>query len=563
MTSPLELLPALRDLDRESLAQLVQARAVPSRGITGLIDLAEWLVDPEQLAEALGRLPWRDVVAMQDREADAITQARALLLTNHDGELLPEVARLLEELRAADGGPAHAGDPENDAVQRQLDASAAEQSFTALQLAAELLHRVDTGQIASRNDRRGVRMAGVDVRRLAASLEARHESISALSSLVIRAEVMAERGDSLALTQAGRDWLLASMPERWHTLATSWLTSVTAHERALLLTGTPSDAQLESAHALGVIAEHPDSGTALSSIGALVLDGDVDAARDLLTELFPHAVDQVYFQADGAVIAPGPLVPQIDEQLRARAEIEQSGIATRFRVTRQSLTRALAAGDSPDALREAFDAISIGGIPQPIDYLIHDVAEHYGEIRVRPHDDPFARGCRVLADDPKLLDALEVDRSLAALGLRRHGQHELSARVHPEGVYHSLLDAKIPVAAEHVDGSPWRIDLPRTAVAAAPTLSPSQERLVDALLDDVEREEARDGEEAWLRRQLDRARRDKRVVRVDVNMGRDIRSLELIPTSVTGPRFRGRDLEADVERTIPFSALTGVHDTDD
>lgn len=560
MTSPLELLPTLRELHRESLAELVRARSVPSRGISGLIDLAEWLVAPDHIEQCIAEMPWRMLRRLECRDPKALEHARKLALATSDGTLITEAADAVAAQLAADGGRAGEALTSDASHLTQLDASAAEHSFAALQLAAELLHRVDTGAVAARRDRKGLRMAGVDVRRLAAQLESHADTISALASLMIRADLMADRREVLAPTEHGREWLLSGVHERWQHLADAWMRALTAGERALILHGTPSQECRELTHALGVTTTSSEQRKLVSSVGAHVLDDDLAAAANILDELFPHSVDRVYFQADGAVIALGPLAPHVDEQLRARAEIEQSGIATQFRITRQSLTRALAAGDTPESLRDALAAMSLSDLPQPIDYLIADVAEHYGEIRVRPHDDPFARGCRVLSNDPQLLDALEVDRSLAALGLHRHGPHELTARVHAEGVYHTLLEAKMPVAAEHLDGSPWRMDVPGTATISETPLTASQERLVETLLDDVEREEARDGDEAWLRRQLDRARRDKRAVQVEVQLGAEIRALTLIPTSVTGPRFRGRDVEADVERTIPFSAIAAVHD---
>ena len=76
-----------------------------------------------------------------------------------------------------------------------------------------------------------------------------------------------------------------------------------------------------------------------------------------------------------------------------------------------------------------------------------------------------------------------------------------------------------------------------------------------SLLDDPARSDGADGDEAWIRRTLELARREKAPVRIAIDYAGRRSELVLVPTSVSGPRLRGRDLAADVERTIPISSI--------
>ena len=64
---------------------------------------------------------------------------------------------------------------------------------------------------------------------------------------------------------------------------------------------------------------------------------------------------------------------------------------------------------------------------------------------------------------------------------------------------------------------------------------------------------------AWVSRQWELAVRGKLGVRATIAMpdGTE-RILELEPTGIAGSRVRGRDLQADVERTLPISSITAL-----
>ena len=68
-----------------------------------------------------------------------------------------------------------------------------------------------------------------------------------------------------------------------------------------------------------------------------------------------------------------------------------------------------------------------------------------------------------------------------------------------------------------------------------------------------------DGDDAWVGRQWELAVRGKLAVRATVRLpdGSE-RSFDLEPTGIAAGRVRGRDRDADVERTLPIASITGL-----
>ena len=68
----------------------------------------------------------------------------------------------------------------------------------------------------------------------------------------------------------------------------------------------------------------------------------------------PNPVDTVMVQADLTVVAPGRLVPRLAARIGQVADVESAGSATVYRVTPQSIRRALDAGVTATELHELF-----------------------------------------------------------------------------------------------------------------------------------------------------------------------------------------------------------------
>jgi hypothetical protein len=175
---------------------------------------------------------------------------------------------------------------------------------------------------------------------------------------------------------------------------------------------------IEGAYVGWVLAEAAHLG--VTGLGVVVPVGrrlieSADAA-DLAAALapwLPEPVDHVLIQADLTAIAPGPLTPAAAAELGAIADIESTGGATVFRFTPESIRRALDQGRSATELHALLAARSRTPVPQPLSYLVDDLARRHGRVRVTPV------GAVIRSDDPAVLDAIERDRALAKLELRR------------------------------------------------------------------------------------------------------------------------------------------------
>lgn len=117
----------------------------------------------------------------------------------------------------------------------------------------------------------------------------------------------------------------------------------------------------------------------VSSPGRALLSGD-DAVAPMAAAL-PPAVDHVLVQADLTVVAPGPLDPELGHEIALVADVESAGAATVYRVSPDSVRRALDAGRSAAELHALFALRSRTPVPQTLTYLIDDVARRHGRLR--------------------------------------------------------------------------------------------------------------------------------------------------------------------------------------
>ncbi|MFF3909407.1 helicase-associated domain-containing protein [Streptomyces sp. NPDC001848] len=169
------------------------------------------------------------------------------------------------------------------------------------------------------------------------------------------------------------------------------------------------------------------------------------AAR-LLAPLLPEPLDHVLLQADLTAVAPGPLQRPLADVLGVLAEVESKGGATVYRFTPASVRRALDAGRTASDLHAFLAAHSRTPVPQPLTYLIDDVARKHGHLRVG------AASAYVRCDDDALLNEILADRRSAALRLRRLAPTVLAAQTDPATLLEGLRAMGLAPAAESAEG---------------------------------------------------------------------------------------------------------------
>ncbi|MEY4020942.1 MAG: hypothetical protein RL484_1094 [Actinomycetota bacterium] len=148
----------------------------------------------------------------------------------------------------------------------------------------------------------------------------------------------------------------------------------------------------------------------LSSYGADFLTGGDSTSVD--TDL-PKAVDHILIQSDNTAIAPGPLEHEVAQELALIADVESRGGATVFRFSEGSIRRGLDHGRTGEEISKFLAKTSKTPMPQPLEYLIADVAKKHGKLRVG-NTASFIR-----CEDSALITQIMGDKRLDVLGLRK------------------------------------------------------------------------------------------------------------------------------------------------
>jgi hypothetical protein len=633
MSDSLTLARRLSALDDDALTALLVKRQVSTRDVRDFFDLADSLLDPVSVRLALRELD-RDVIAFlaggsapsgleglvewglahpaPDAVAGispyaAVAEAAAAVLARTDDDTGVE---------GSDASQAHTAPP----VDRAL---ASERAFTALTAVSELGQQLRSAPVRIRA-RGGV--SATDDKRLASLLGVDASAIGDLIDVATAAGLVAVEADNLLSTSLADEWSLLPSGARWLALARAWLESLPGPVRRVLRAGAPgwaAGSRLRRSFVTMFPAADPGMRAALdhvdtvSELLGLAIDGRSTVFGEValgsgeaaaLDAELPPEVDQVYLQHDLSVIAPGPLVPSVDARLRLLADIETRGVASAYRISQQSIDRALASGETERSLREFLARTSLTGLPQAVDYLIGEGARRHGLVRVRrlgdhgldggsgssaaPRSDGTAglygsfdsgdtggfrsrsaytassRGdsrdtvdarTQVRTADDTLLRAIAVDQALAPLALRGDGAGGLATRVDATAVYWMLVDARYPVLAEDEHGAELVM---RRARVLPPPADDDGAPVAAAVADLVLRlrtssaQSAPEDATAWIGRQLDKAVRSRTPVTVDVQMpdGSTTR-LEVTPLSLSNGRLRCVDVRASIERTVPVANI--------
>jgi hypothetical protein len=172
--------------------------------------------------------------------------------------------------------------------------------------------------------------------------------------------------------------------------------------------GIPSDYiawNLREAEWLGITGQG-----AISTYGIGLLAG---SDLNEIDEDLPKPVDHILIQSDHTAIAPGPLEHEIAQELAILAEIESRGGATVYRFSEATIRRGLDHGRTGDEIKAFLKKTSKTPMPQPLEYLIADVAKKHGKLRVG-NTAAFIR-----CEDPALIAQIIGDKRLEMLSLRQ------------------------------------------------------------------------------------------------------------------------------------------------
>lgn len=149
----------------------------------------------------------------------------------------------------------------------------------------------------------------------------------------------------------------------------------------------------------------------ITRLGQALASGDRGALVEVLGALLPQESSEVLFGSDLTVVAPGSLPAAVVDLLDAVAVRASHGVGATWRISETSVREAFDNGYQVEDLVAALREVAGRALPQPLEYLLRDVARRHGLLGVRP------AACVVVAEDAALLEEVAATRALRSLGL--------------------------------------------------------------------------------------------------------------------------------------------------
>jgi len=309
--------------------------------------------------------------------------------------------------------------------QKQIDSAAVANISTILRWCEEFLHNLsDETPTALRTGGIGVR----DLKRIAEHLGVDESCAGFIAELCyLGGLVVIDSDDQILPTSAFDLWLSKPAEERWYSLVILWLDTSRVSgligklgDRSIAPLGPELDragASLIRRTALKVLSENPQISPDFKSIQEIIKWWNPKRANSDFVEWFlreaewlgitgqggistfginllsgaeylgiesalPKPVDHILIQADNSAVAPGPLLPELAAEMGTIADIESRGGATVYRFSESSIRRGLDHGKTGDQIKSFLIKTSKTPMPQPLEYLISDVAKRHGKLRV-------------------------------------------------------------------------------------------------------------------------------------------------------------------------------------
>lgn len=558
---------ALRGANDSSLAQLIHERSLVISEYKDFFDLAQAILAPKSLA-----------LIMASCTAGQIRALRALLA---EEKISKEQLKLLaQDLLVWDSGDPQIFDwlrekllehPKTLSLKviqdapilidsASVDRDCGIHAFEAMQAVTEIIFDLEHHLVREV----GKSALGLpDVKRLSTHLGKPKEYVRAIFDLARSAGFVSPAAGRFRPTKDGVGWLGFTPQKRWQLLAQAWIAmlgeagckEVSGELRNSMSVTLPnlldvcfpfgaSGTKLARLNELAEIIGLSSQG-AIASWFAQTLKSPAEAAK-LISHHLPSEQDRIIIQGDLSIIAPGPLPAKVEVSLRRFAETENIGLASGYRISALSISSGLEDGMSESEIRSLLESLGGAPLPQPVDYLLRETAERFGRIKIQAE----GKSSIVLVTDPLLAKQLFIDSKLKGFMLSAHPLG-LSCPIEAELLYHSLRDAGY--IAVRVDEN-QRVIRPSTPVMeneSAHSFADQLERLraADLATEPVEND---------LERKIQLALRSKSTLQVEVSANGQLLSFLLEPIGIANGRLRARDRKADIERTLPVSAITSI-----
>lgn len=449
--------------------------------------------------------------------------------------------------------------------QTSIDLDCGIHAFEAMQAVTELIFDLD--QHLVREVAKGS-LGLPDIKRASAHLGKSKDYVKNIFELAKVAGLISANEKRFQPTALADSWITANPKARWLILCEAWLTLLgtagakevlaqlalnKSHSVKKLIQIAFPFASLAPASRINRLADMADQ-IGLSSAGVPaswlpeVLSNKLASATKSLESRLPAQQDRIIIQADLSIITPGPLVSSLEVQLRKFADTESIGLATSYRISPLSISCGLEEGMTEDQIRLLLQKLNGAGLPQPVDYLIRETAERFGRLKIQA----AAKGSLLISSDEILAKQITMDSKLKTLMLGNSAAG-ITSPLDEQALYHSLRENGYLAVL---------VDDAGKVIAPSAIHKVSNESAV--FLEQIERLRAQDVEMADaapasdMERKILLALKTKSTLQVQINANGKIMDFLLEPIGMANGRLRARDRKADIERTLPVSAITSI-----
>ncbi|CAB4631337.1 unannotated protein [freshwater metagenome] len=572
MSDLYRLATALRAADDGTLGLVVHERGLSLAEYKDFFDLANALLAPKSQALIVAGITnqmlasLRALVAEEKTTKEQLIQLAKEFLVWSAAE--PGIYdwvkdRLSESSRTA--ALAIVTDNDTTTDQNSIDLDCGIHAFEAMQAITELIFDFD--QHLVREVAKGA-IGLPDVKRASAHLGKSKEYVKSIFELAKVSGLVSASEKRFQPTALADSWIAASPKARWIILCEAWsslLGAAGAKELLTRLSQGPSRTLSEliqtsfpfataaPASRINRLAEMADQlglssgGFAASWLPDVLSNKLAAAAKDLESRL-PAQQERIIIQADLSIITPGPLASGVEVQLRKFADTENIGLASSYRISPLSISCGLEEGMTENQMRLLLQKLNGAGLPQPVDYLIRETAERFGRLKISSHE----RGSLLISSDELLAKQITMDSKLKSLMLEATPEGVVSP-IDSQSLYHALRENGYLAVL---------VDERGKVIAPSSVHKSSNEAAV--FLQQIERLRAQDVEMADsspasdMERKILLALKTKSTLQVEISANGKLMKFLLEPIGIANGRLRARDRKADIERTLPVSAITSI-----
>ena len=572
MSDLYRLASALRVADPATLGLVVHERAVALTEFKDFFDLANVILSSKSQALLAATITNQSLASLRSLNAEEkVTRdqlsnlAKELLIWSVEEPVVYDWLkdRLSENPRTA--ALSVVGQEERENNQLATDSDCGIHAFEAMQAVTELIFDFD--QHLVREVSKGS-LGLPDVKRASLHLSKPKEYVKGIFELAKLAGLFAVSEKRLQPTALADDWISQSPKARWTLLAQSWLLLAGpsgAKEISQQLQQFPNKpleqiirssfpfASLAPASRINRLAELAEicglaSGGLAASWLSDVLSGKLTPAAKALESRLPALQGRIILQGDLSIVAPGPLSSELEVQLRKFADTESIGLASSYRLSAISISCGLEEGLTENQIRLLLQKLSGTSLPQPVDYLIRETAERFGRIKIQS----ALKGGVITCTDEILTKQLVMDSKLKSLMLSKTTTG-ITSPVDIQTLYHSMRESGYLAVLVDAKGQ----------VIAPSSIHKSNNQAAN-FIEQLERLRAQDVEMADtapasdMERKILLALKTKSSLSVEINANGKTMNFLLEPIGIANGRLRARDRKADIERTLPVSAITSI-----